>query len=344
MDFPERPRSSTGGRVRRRRRGRATSGAELGAALDPGTESVSEPEPSREPHPGFYDALAEHVSEEAPPEPPKGARKRRGVRPNETVMRILWAIPAIVLAVTVIVAGGEIFAAAMIVFAWIGMSEFFRMVARAKPFDLVGYAAAAGMIAAAFYGNSFHMVLAGVAFFPVMLGFAARRRSLRNVTFSMAVTVFAVIWIAIPFAHAVLLRNLPDHGAALLVNVLVATFFTDTFAYAGGRMFGRHPLTPTISPNKTIEGLAIGVLGGIAGFWFAGLYQDWLSGVDALLMGACIAVLAPIGDLFESAIKRDLDVKDSGRVFGPHGGLLDRLDAVLFTVVAGYYLSLAVVY
>lgn len=341
MDFPERPRSSTGGQVRRRRRGRATSGPELDAALDPG---VANGEPPPEPAGGFYDELAEQGQAPPPGKPVKGPRKRRGIRPNETVMRVLWAIPAIILAVTVIVAGGEIFAAAMIVFACVGMSEFFRMTQRAKPFDLVGYAAAAGMIAAAFYGDSFHMVLAGVAFFPVMLGFAARRASLRNVTFSMAVTVFAVIWIAIPFAHAVLLRNLPDHGAALLVNVLVATFFTDTFAYMGGRMFGKHPLAPTISPNKTMEGLAIGVVGGIAGFWLAGLYQDWLSGVDALLMGACIAVLAPIGDLFESAIKRDLDVKDSGRVFGPHGGLLDRLDAVLFTVVAGYYLSLAIVY
>ena len=160
----------------------------------------------------------------------------------------------------------------------------------------------------------------------------------------MAVTVFAVVWIAIPFAHAVLLRDLPEHGAALLVDVLVATFFTDTFAYIGGRMFGSRPLAPMISPNKTIEGLAIGILGGIAGFWLAGLYQDWLSGVDALLMGACIALLAPVGDLFESAIKRDLDIKDSGRLFGPHGGVLDRLDAVLFTVVAGYYLSLLIVY
>jgi len=259
-------------------------------------------------------------------------------------MRVLYAIPAIIVAVTVIVAGGEVFAAAMIVVAWVGMSEFFRMTERARPFDLIAYAAAAGMIVAAHFGDSFHMVLAGVAFFPLMLAVAARRPTLRNVTYSMAVTVFALVWIAIPFAHAVLLRDLPDHGAALLVDVLVATFFTDTFAYMGGRMFGKHPLAPMISPNKTVEGLAIGILGGIAGFWLAGLYQDWLSGVDALLMGACIALLAPVGDLFESAIKRDLEIKDSGRIFGPHGGVLDRLDAVLFTVVAGYYLSLWIVY
>ncbi len=281
-----------------------------------------------------------------PPPPPKGRKpgKRPLARPNETVMRVLYAIPAIIVAVTVIVLGEEVFAGAMIVVAWVGMGEFFRMTERARPFDLIAYAAAAGMIVAAHFGNSFHMVLAGVAFFPVMLAVAARRPTLRNVTYSMAVTVFAVVWIAIPFAHAVLLRDLPEHGAALLVDVLVATFFTDTFAYIGGRMFGSRPLAPMISPNKTIEGLAIGILGGIAGFWLAGLYQDWLSGVDALLMGACIALLAPVGDLFESAIKRDLDIKDSGRLFGPHGGVLDRLDAVLFTVVAGYYLSLLIVY
>ena len=80
------------------------------------------------------------------------------------------------------------------------------------------------------------------------------------------------------------------------------------------------------------------------GFWFAGLYQDWLPGIDALLMGMCVALLAPVGDLFESMIKRDLQIKDSGTIFGPHGGLLDRLDAVMFTIVAGYYLAVAFVY
>ena len=87
-----------------------------------------------------------------------------------------------------------------------------------------------------------------------------------------------------------------------------------------------------------------GLIGGTLGFWFAGLYQDWLPGLDALAMGFCIALLAPIGDLFESMIKRDLGTKDSGQLFGPHGGVLDRLDAVLFTIVAGYYLAQAFVY
>ena len=103
---------------------------------------------------------------------------------------------------------------------------------------------------------------------------------------SFGITLLAIAWIGAPFAHAVLLRDLPLHGGALLVDVLVATFVADTAAYFGGRLFGRHPLAPSLSPNKTIEGLVAGFIGGTMGFWFAGLYQDWLTGVDALLMGA----------------------------------------------------------
>src|SRR5690606_8363620 len=94
-------------------------------------------------------------------------------------------------------------------------------------------------------------------------------------TGSAAVTILGLAWIGIPIAHAVLLRELPDHGAALLLDVLVATIAADTAAYAGGRMFGSRPLIPAISPNKTVEGLIAGILGGTLGFWFAGLYQDW---------------------------------------------------------------------
>ena len=103
-----------------------------------------------------------------------------------------------------------------------------------------------------------------------------------------------------------LLRDLPSHGAALLVDVLVGTFAADTGAYATGRMFGAHKIAPSLSPNKTLEGLIGGFLIGTMAFWFAGLYQDWLSGVDALIIGAAVAAVAPIGDLFESMLKRDL--------------------------------------
>ncbi len=109
-------------------------------------------------------------------------------------------------------------------------------------------------------------------------------------------------------------------------------------------MFGTHKITPSLSPHKTLEGLIGGFLIGTMAFWFAGLYQDWLSGADALIIGAAVAAIAPVGDLFESMLKRDLGSKDTGTLFGAHGGILDRLDAVLFTVVVGYYLAVQLLY
>jgi phosphatidate cytidylyltransferase len=258
--------------------------------------------------------------------------------------RVGVAVPWIVLAIALVVIGGIPFAAAMIGFSIIGLAELFRMTRRFGPLVPVAFAAAVALVIAAYYGDQFQLVIVLVATFPVMFLFAAARGPRAGVTGSVAVTLLGIVWIGVPLAHAVLLRNLPTHGAALVIDVLVATFVTDTAAYAGGRLFGRHQLAPRLSPNKTIEGLAFGFVGGTMGFWFAGLYQDWLPGIDALVMGMCIAIVAPMGDLFESMIKRDLNIKDTGNVFGPHGGLLDRLDALLFTIVMGYYLAVALVY
>ena len=248
------------------------------------------------------------------------------------------AVPWIVFAIVIVVLGGIPFALAMIGLSMIGMAELFRMTRRFRPLPPVALAAAVALVIAAYYGGQFQMIIVLAATFPVMFLFAAARGPREGGTTSaIAVTLLAILWIAVPFAHAVLLRQLPLHGGALVIDVLVATFLTDTAAYAGGRLFGRHPLAPRISPNKTIEGLAFGFVGGTAGFWFAGLYQDWLSGPQAILLGFAIALTGPVGDLFESYLKRDAGTKDTGRLFGPHGGALDRLDAVLFTVVAGFY-------
>ena len=271
-------------------------------------------------------------------EPPRRRRDR-----SETLARIAWAIPWIAIAVTIVIVGDEVFAAAMIGLACVGIAEFFRMTRDARPFLLPAFAAAAALGVTAFYGDQYQMMIVLAASLPLIFGAAVARPDRTGITVSVALTVLGIVWIALPFAHAVLLRELPEHGAGLLIDVLVATFVFDTAAYAGGRMFGRHRLAPALSPNKTLEGLAFGFVGGTLGFWFAGLYQDWLPGLDALVMGMSVAVLAPVGDLFESMIKRDLEVKDTGRLFGAHGGALDRLDAALFAIVTAYYVSVAIV-
>jgi phosphatidate cytidylyltransferase len=308
-------------------------------------ERDPEERPAREPEP-FDELEPEIVVRRGGDEQETKPRRRLKLIPemSETTARVVVAIPWVVFAIAIVSAGGAVFAAALIVLAILGLREFFLMAQPEQPIMLPGYAVVAGMVIAAHYGSAFQILLVFAALFPLAFVFAAARRSHEAITISIAFTLLGVAWMGIGFSHAVLLRDLPTHGDGLLIDVLVATFLGDTAAYAAGRLFGSRKITPRISPNKTLEGGIGGFVGATLGFWFAGLYQDWLPGLDALLMGMAIGVVAPIGDLFASMIKRDLGVKDTGRLFGPHGGLIDRLDAVLFTVVAGYYLSVALVY
>ena len=256
---------------------------------------------------------------------------------------MLAAIPAIAFAIFIVSQGGLVFAIALILLSIIAMGELFHMMERVRPAALAGFVAAAGLILAAYYGDQFQMVLVLVASVPITFLLSLLRPRREHISWAMAVVFLGIVWIGLPFAHAVLLRNL-QHGGGLVLDVLIGTFLNDTCAYFAGRAWGTRPIAPRISPNKTFEGLLGGIVGGTFFFWlFAISYQhDWFRGPDALLIGFCVALAAPIGDLFESALKRDLDVKDAGRFFGAHGGVLDRLDGVLFTIVVGYYVSRAV--
>jgi phosphatidate cytidylyltransferase len=291
----------------------------------------------------LFEGLDDPVAEERPRPSPKPPRRRVRLR-GETAKRALVAIPWIAFAIAITVAGGLPFAVAMVAIGIVGLREYFAMTDQFRPIEVAAYIAIAALIAAAHFGTSFNVLLVLAVSFPLLFAFGLRRRHREGITVSMGITLLGLIWIGVPLVHAVLLRDLPHHGAALLIDVLVGTFATDTAAYATGRMFGSHKIAPHLSPNKTLEGLIGGFAIGTMAFWFAGLYQDWLSGIDALAIGAAVAAIGPVGDLFESMLKRDLGTKDTGTLFGPHGGILDRLDAVLFTVVVGYYLAVALVY
>jgi phosphatidate cytidylyltransferase len=301
---------------------------------------------SRSVEPVFDDSEEPELELFMPEEPaaPQQSQRKRRAPSGETLKRVLVAIPWIVFAIAITALGGVVFMAAMVMLGVIGLREFFLMARDARPLQPPGFLVVPAMVIAAHFGSSFQVLMITAASFPVLFFFGASRDRREGITISMAATLLGIVWIGVPLVHAVLLRDLPDHGGALLIDVLVGTFATDTAAYATGRLFGSHRITPRLSPNKTLEGLIGGFVIGTMAFWFAGLYQDWLSGADALIMGAAVAALAPVGDLFESMVKRDLGIKDTGSIFGPHGGLLDRLDAVLFTIVIGYYLSVAFVY
>ncbi|MFL5895304.1 MAG: phosphatidate cytidylyltransferase [Thermoleophilaceae bacterium] len=255
--------------------------------------------------------------------------------------RVLAAIPAIIFAIFIVDRGGLIFAVGFLLLGLMAQAELFQMMKQPRPPVVAGYLSLIALALAAHYGDRPQVLLVFVASLPAVFAFTLLRPQRRDSSWAIAVVILANVWIGLAIAHGVLLRELP-HGGALVLDTAIGTFLGDTGAYFGGRMWGRTKLSPRISPNKTVEGLIAGFAVGTFAFWFAGTYQDWLNGIDALIIGASVAAAAPIGDLFESLIKRDTGVKDTGRFFGAHGGVLDRLDAVFFSVVAAYYVALAV--
>jgi phosphatidate cytidylyltransferase len=178
----------------------------------------------------------------------------------------------------------------------------------------------------------------GIAF--LLKGFGGTRGS---ATVSVGTTVLGTAWIGFGLGFVLLLRDTPDHGRLVSFTVLIAVFADDTVAYAVGRLIGRHKLVPVLSPGKTWEGFVAGTAAGVFATFIA-LYQDrdeFLTIGQALVLGLVIALAAPMGDLFESMLKRDMQVKDTGRLLGGHGGVLDRVDAILFASGAAYYTILA---
>jgi phosphatidate cytidylyltransferase len=250
--------------------------------------------------------------------------------------RVLAAIPAGLFAIFIVVQGGWWFAAGAIVLGLICLHELYGMLADVRPARLAGILSLIGLGVAAKLGGPEQVLLVAVCAVPLTFLLTLAGPSAAGGAFGMAGVLLGVVWIGLAIAHAIMLRDLP-HGGGIVAAVLVGTFAGDTGAYFGGRALGRHRLAPIISPNKTVEGLAFGVLSSLLAVWIVNWYQDWIDTPDALILGAAVAVAGPLGDLFESFIKRDVGAKDAGRVFGAHGGALDRLDGVLFTLVVGFY-------
>jgi phosphatidate cytidylyltransferase len=145
------------------------------------------------------------------------------------------------------------------------------------------------------------------------------------------------VYLGLTASYIIQLGNLSDNSGLYLILIFMVVWATDTAAYSGGKMFGRHKLSLSLSPNKTWEGFWFGFLGAllaalVAKFWFLDI--SWLKIIVISLL-ACF--WGQIGDLFESAIKRHCKVKDSSAILPGHGGVLDRFDSFLFAVPAVYY-------
>ena len=238
--------------------------------------------------------------------------------------------------------GGWFLAALVLLAALLALHELYRMGRSLRPLVLAGYGAAVAAVLGAQLGGGVWMLGGFLLAFPLAFLFAAVAETRQSATVAMATTVLGAGWIGLGLGNLVLIRDLPIYGRLSIITVLLTVFVADTFAYVGGRLAGRHKMSPVVSPGKTWEGFIAGVVGGVLTTWIA-LYEEDLftESWEPFVFGGVIVLAAVLGDLFESMVKRDLGAKDSGHVLLGHGGVLDRVDSLLFAAPAAYFALLA---
>jgi phosphatidate cytidylyltransferase len=262
---------------------------------------------------------------------------------NNFFSRILVAVVGLPLVLGLLWLGGWWLFALVAVAGFVGVHEF---VTTARPLRPLAPAIYGGVILAlvgAESGGRIWMLGGFLATFVLgfLLDAAAETRS--PTTAAVGSTVLGSAWIGLGLGCLLLLRQMDTEPRLIAFAVVLTVFAADTLAYLTGRLAGRHRLAPRLSPKKTWEGLVGGAAAGIF-VSFIALYDTrhkYLSVWQAIVLGVVVVAAAVIGDLFESAVKRDLEVKDTGRLLGGHGGVLDRIDALLFAAPAAYFLVLA---
>ena len=229
-----------------------------------------------------------------------------------------------------------VFVLAVVLLALVELNTVLR--ARAvRPAPVVVFPMAVLLIVGAYLEGpaalSFGMMLTLLGAFAWYLVDRGRTEVARNV----AATVFVVLYLPFLAAHLSLVLARAENYVGALIGYALVVVVYDTGAYAVGATIGRHPMAPSISPHKSWEGAAgATVLTLLVGAFVLPLWQPWTL-ASGLTLAAVACVAAPLGDLSESMIKRDLDVKDMGSILPGHGGMLDRIDALLVMAPALYY-------
>lgn len=255
--------------------------------------------------------------------------------------RIVVALVLLPLVLGVVWLGGWWLFALAVAAGLVALHELYAMGRGLRPLVLGGYVGLVVTLVGVQVGGVTGMVggiFSAVLVSFVVFGFSDARPSAAA---AISLTLLGVVWVGGGLGMLLLLRDIPGDGRLVIFTVLLTVFADDTAAYFVGRMIGRHKMAPRISPGKSWEGFVAGTIAAMAVSFFAMYDQGFLSNWEALVLGAAIAFASTLGDLFESAVKRDLGVKDSGRLLAGHGGILDRLDSLLWAGPAAYFVVLA---
>jgi phosphatidate cytidylyltransferase len=256
---------------------------------------------------------------------------------NELVSRVITGVVLAVVSMSIIWWHLYPFAALVSLFAVIGLREFYRFGERKglRPGKRLGLIVTLCLIASAvFFSETVmnHVLLLGlIVTFSVLL---LRPQERVSPFLDSALTALGIVYVGWFFSYLIHLRKMPD-GAALITLLVVATAFTDMGGYFIGRKFGRVKLYPRVSPKKTVEGALGGVLTAVVGCCTVG-YALGLPLVHCPVAAVLVAIVGQMGDLFESSLKRDVGVKDSGTALQGHGGALDRFDSLAFAAPIFY--------
>jgi phosphatidate cytidylyltransferase len=220
----------------------------------------------------------------------------------------------------------------------IGLYEYCRMALPGRKFETALAILAAVPICLSVWSRDFMSLLAvltcAALFFSLV--FLFRFKDIRASSGDTALLFFGMLYVPFLLSHLGLLRMLPN-GAQWIFLLLVIVMAGDTGAYYVGSTIGKRKLYPVVSPNKSIEGSLGGLIGSMAGAFIAkATFFSGLSIFDCIATSLLLGGLGQLGDLFESMLKRSFGVKDSGRIFPGHGGMLDRLDSILFAAPAAF--------
>lgn len=278
--------------------------------------------------------------------------------------RSISAVGVVIVAVIPAIMGGPAFAVVLTLLCLVGLHEYNTMAQRLGnhllPTGYIAILLLGGVALLALHEEGLLAVCAAAAGTPLV--WAMFRPNLDGAFVDWALNCAGVLYLGLPLFAAISLRQTEGEisaswlhdwtdalslgwashprGLAWLLLVIVVTWLSDTGAYMIGRSFGRRPLIPRISPKKTVEGL----VGGLACAALTAVIASSAFGLDLpwlvmLLAGLVIAIIGVFGDLAESLMKRQAGVKDSGTLIPGHGGMLDRLDALLFTWTAGWFMA-----
>ncbi len=303
------------------------------------------------------------------PKPPTPIEESRsGWTASNLQLRLLTAAVLIPLVLYVIFQGGLWVLATVVVVTVLGLSEFYQLIEAkgAHPLRTFGTVAGASLPVVAFVGSEYHTTILMSA---VLLGLMVAQLGKARISESLASisgTFFGIFYVGWLLSHAIVLRDfygavqgqwgdvapvgiLPEVGIYYLIFTLAVVIAGDAGAYFTGRAYGRHKLAPKISPGKTVEGALGAVVAGVGvALACKAVFEVLIPGVTAPIgwmlcgvLGGILAVVGIVGDLVESLLKRDADVKDTGILLPGTGGILDRVDSSLLAIPVMYYLMLA---